>query len=811
MKQKKILIVEDEGIVALDLQDRLEYLGYEVCDIADTAKNALKMAAKHSPDLVLMDIVLKGERDGISAARQIHDLFGIPVVFLTAYADEKTLARAKLSNPHGYIVKPFNAQMLRSNIEMALHRHEVDQALESCYSTTLASIGDAVISFDHEGKIRYLNAMAEALSGWKAKEAVKRSLSDVFILINTGVNKDESVDPLILMDPKTLLSLPRGFELQSKFGTLIPITLNIIPIKSKDMDAESEAGIIIFSDKREHLVNERQTKMAEKLFDNSIEGIILTDRELHIQQVNRTFTEVTGYEFAEVVGKTPAILQSGHHEQEFYKDMWATLRRNGMWQGQIYNRRKNGDVYPEWLSIYSIKNKNGDVINYIGLFSDLTEKKMTQDHIHQLAHYDALTSLPNRLLFMERLKQSIVMARRKETPLALFFLDLDGFKKINDSLGHDAGDLLLQEVALRLKKYMRESDTVSRLGGDEFTIIIDGYSQISDIIIVVNKILKELSAAFKIGERSVYITASIGISIYPDDGHDIQELIKNADTAMYAAKEKGKNRYEFYDYEMNRKTLERLTLESCLHRAYDEQQFMVYYQPKINLIDHSVEGAEALIRWNHPSFGFVSPSQFIPLAEETGMIAQIGEWVLRQVCRDLKEWKERGIGDIKVSVNLSAIQFRDPNLVKILDTVISQEGVSVDSLEMEITESMLMHDVQGSIEMMKQLKKMGLSLSIDDFGTGYSSLKYLKEFPVDILKIDKSFIDEIPNNANDRMIAKAVIDLAHNLGMEVIAEGVEKLEQVEFLMQNGCPSVQGFYFSKAVDSNIFYDFVMSSR
>ncbi|MDP3465182.1 MAG: EAL domain-containing protein [Sulfuricurvum sp.] len=811
MKQKKILIVEDEGIVALDLQDRLEYLGYEVCDIADTAKNALKMAAKHSPDLVLMDIVLKGERDGISAARQIHDLFGIPVVFLTAYADEKTLARAKLSNPHGYIVKPFNAQMLRSNIEMALHRHEVDQALESCYSTTLASIGDAVISFDHEGKIRYLNAMAEALSGWKAKEAVKRSLSDVFILINTGVNKDESVDPLILMDPKTLLSLPRGFELQSKFGTLIPITLNIIPIKSKDMDAESEAGIIIFSDKREHLVNERQTKMAEKLFDNSIEGIILTDRELHIQQVNRTFTEVTGYEFAEVVGKTPAILQSGHHEQEFYKDMWATLRRNGMWQGQIYNRRKNGDVYPEWLSIYSIKNKNGDVINYIGLFSDLTEKKMTQDHIHQLAHYDALTSLPNRLLFMERLKQSIVMARRKETPLALFFLDLDGFKKINDSLGHDAGDLLLQEVALRLKKYMRESDTVSRLGGDEFTIIIDGYSQISDIIIVVNKILKELSAAFKIGERSVYITASIGISIYPDDGHDIQELIKNADTAMYAAKEKGKNRYEFYDYEMNRKTLERLTLESCLHRAYDEQQFMVYYQPKINLIDHSIEGAEALIRWNHPSFGFVSPSQFIPLAEETGMIAQIGEWVLRQVCRDLKEWKERGIGDIKVSVNLSAIQFRDPNLVKILDTVISQEGVSVDSLEMEITESMLMHDVQGSIEMMKQLKKMGLSLSIDDFGTGYSSLKYLKEFPVDILKIDKSFIDEIPNNANDRMIAKAVIDLAHNLGMEVIAEGVEKLEQVEFLMQNGCPSVQGFYFSKAVDSNIFYDFVMSSR
>ena len=811
MKQKKILIVEDEGIVALDLQDRLEHLGYEVCNIADTAKIALKMAAKYSPDLVLMDIVLKGERDGISAARQIHDLFGIPVVFLTAYADEKTLARAKLSNPHGYIVKPFNAQMLRSNIEMALHRHEVDQALESCYSTTLASIGDAVISFDHEGKIRYLNAMAEALSGWKAKEAVKRHLSDVFILINTGIDKDEPIDPLIFMDQQTLLSLSGSFELQSKFGTSIPIKLNIIPIKSKDADVEGEAGIIIFSDKREHLVNERQSKMAEKIFDNSIEGIVLTDNELHIQQINKTFTEVTGYEFSEVVGKTPAILQSGHHDDDFYKNMWATLRRTGMWQGQIFNRRKNGDVYPEWLSIYSIKNKNGDVINYIGLFSDLSEKKMTQDHIHQLAHYDALTGLPNRLLFMERLKQSIVMARRRESTLALFFLDLDGFKKINDSMGHDSGDFLLQEVALRLKKHMRESDTVSRLGGDEFTVIIDGYDQISDILIIANKILKELAVEFKIGERSVYITGSIGISIYPNDGHDMGELIKNADTAMYAAKEKGKNRYEFYDYEMNRKTLERLTLESCLHRAYNESEFMVYYQPKINLLNNKVDGAEALIRWNHPTLGFISPSQFIPLAEETGMIALIGEWVLRQVCRDLRGWETRGLNGLNVSVNLSAIQFRDPNLVKILDTVISQEGVDVHSLEMEITESMLMNDVQRSIAMMKQLKEMGLSLSIDDFGTGYSSLKYLKEFPVDILKIDKSFIDEISNNSDDRMIVKAVIDLAHNLGMEVIAEGVEKLKQVEFLMQNGCHKVQGFYFSKAVDANAFYDFVIENR
>lgn len=552
-------------------------------------------------------------------------------------------------------------------------------------------------------------------------------------------------------------------------------------------------------------------KLTKKLFDNSMEGIVLTDHNLRILQINKTFTEVTGHEFADVAGKTPSILQSGQHGEDFYKAMWEALKSTGIWQGQIFNRRKNGEIYPEWLSIYSIKNNNGDVINYIGLFSDLTEKKMTQNHIHQLAHYDPLTNLPNRLLFMERLKQSIVMARRKESSLAVFFLDLDGFKKINDSMGHASGDLLLQEVALRLRKYMRESDTVSRLGGDEFTVIIDGYNHLSDIIIIANKILKELALEVKLQERSVYITASIGISIYPDDGHDMGELIKNADTSMYAAKEKGKNRYEFYDLEMNRKILERLSLESYIHSAYNKEEFIVYYQPKINLHNHSIEGAEALIRWNHPSLGFIQPSKFIPLAEEIGMITSIGEWVLRQVCRDLKKWKEHKLKNIKVSVNLSTLQFRDKNLVKTLTTIILEEGVSVDSLEIEITEGMLMRDVQESIKMMKELKDMGLSLSIDDFGTGYSSLKYLKEFPIDTLKIDKSFIDEIPHNENNGMIVKSIIDLAHNLGMDVIAEGVEKREQIEFLMQNGCQKVQGFYFSQAIDADAFYTIVLKDQ
>lgn len=802
--KNKILIVEDEGVVALDLQDRLESLGYTIIGSADTAKSALKLAAKYSPDLVLMDIVLKGEKDGIDAARQIHDLFGIPVVFITAYADEKTLLRAKNSYPYGYIVKPFTTQMLHSNIEMAIHRHEVDQALESCYSTTLASIGDAVISFDADGKIRYINAMAEAITGWKANEAIKHSLSEVVVLMNSRSESDEPIDPMNLIDSDMLFSLPGGYQIQSKFGVSIPISMNIIPVKNNEQSSVHESGIMIFSDKREHLINERQVQMAEKIFDNSIEGIILTDNELRIQQINKTFSEVTGYQLNDVIGKQPSILQSGQHDRNFYKDMWATLRRSGMWQGQIFNKRKTGEVYPEWLSIYVIKNKNGDVINYIGLFSDLTEKRMTEEHIHQLAHYDALTGLPNRLLFMERLKQVILMARRKAIKIALLFLDLDGFKKINDSLGHDAGDMLLQEVSIRLKKYMRESDMVCRLGGDEFTIIIEGYSQIGDIVIVVNKILKELAKPVHIGERMVYVTASIGISLYPDDGDDIQNLVKNADTAMYAAKERGKNCYDFYDYEMNRKTLERLTLEGCIHRAYEQNQFMVYYQPKIDLRDGSVCGAEALIRWNHDRAGFVPPSQFIPLAEETGMILPIGEWVIRTVCSDMRRWREEGLEDIPISINLSAVQFRDPNLIKVIDTIIRQEEIEPQFIDLEITESMLMGNVENSISMMHQLKEIGVTLSIDDFGTGYSSLKYLKQFPINTLKIDKSFIDELPGNHSDEAIVKTIIDLAHNLDMDIIAEGIEKPEQARFLLVHGCRKAQGFYYSKAIEAKSFF-------
>lgn len=797
--KKKILIVEDEGIVALDLQDQLQFMGYHVIGIADTAKDALKMAAKESPDLVLMDIIIKGERDGIDIARQLHDLFDIPVVFLTAYADEKTLARAKLSQPYGYIIKPFNANMIRSNIEMALHRHEVDQALVKCYSTTLSRIGDAVISFDCKGKIRYLNAMAEALTGWKAKDAVKQHLSEVFILVDTKNNADTPLNPLQFLASHQLLSHPSGFELHSKFGTVIPIGFSIIPLSTNKADLFDETGIIIFSDKREHLISERQAKMAEKLFDNSIEGIVLTDSNLRIQQINKTFTEVTGYEIEDVIGKRPSILQSGQHERDFYKDMWATLKRNGMWQGQISNKRKSGEVYLEWLSIYSIKNKNAEIINYIGLFSDLTEKRMTEDHIHNLSHYDALTGLPNRLMFMERLKQSIVIARRAKNNFVLFFIDLDGFKKINDSLGHEAGDVLLQEISMRLNALMRESDTVCRLGGDEFTVIIPAYTSMSDIVTVARKILSELSRVVKISERSVYVSASIGISLYPNDGEDIQELVKNADTAMYAAKDKGKNRYEFYDNEMNRRTLERLTLESCIHRAYDEKKFEIYYQPKIDLYTGSICGAEALIRWFHSKeIGYIAPSQFIPLTEETGMIIPIGEWVLRQVCKDMQEWEEQGIVLFPISVNLSAVQFRDFNLIKMIDTVLSQSQIDPKYIDLEITEGMLMDDIQNSLKMMNQIRGLGVSLSIDDFGTGYSSLKYLKLFPVDTLKIDKSFIDEVPGSPGDCAIVKTIIDLAHNLKMNIVAEGIEKPEQAKFLLENGCCIGQGFYYSHAV-------------
>ncbi len=548
---------------------------------------------------------------------------------------------------------------------------------------------------------------------------------------------------------------------------------------------------------------EESQRLAAKVFDSSVEGILITDAHSRIVTVNHAFTAITGYGIEEAVGKTPAMLRSGKHSEDFYRQMWASLKEAGQWCGEIWNRRKSGETYLEWLTISAVKNDKGETTNYVAVFSDITSRKLAEERLNYLANYDALTGLPNRILYMERLALALAHAHRNRKMAAVMFFDLDRFKIVNDTLGHTAGDELLQEVAKRVAACLREDDTVARLGGDEFTVILEGIGNERDVAPVAQKIIDALARPISLGEQEMFITASIGISVYPNDGLDAQTLVKNADAAMYRAKDLGKNNYQFFKVEMNARAFERLTLENRLRRALERNEFELHYQPQVDLGTGQVVGAEALIRWRHPELGLVSPDRFIPIAEETGLILPIGEWVLRTACAQNKAWQNAGLPPLHVAVNISGRQFRQKNLIGMVELILAETGLRPEHLELEITESVIMEQAAETIATIGDMRQLGLHLSIDDFGTGYSSLSYLKRFPIDTLKIDRSFVRDITTDQDDAAIVKAVIALAHSLKLLVIAEGVETAEQLGYLREQGCDEIQGFYFSRPLTVEAF--------
>lgn len=554
---------------------------------------------------------------------------------------------------------------------------------------------------------------------------------------------------------------------------------------------------------------EDKLRLSAKFFESSNEAIVITDEQASILDVNSAYCSITGYTKDELIGKNPRIMKSGRHDQSFYVRLWQTLLDTGQWQGEIWDRRKNGEVFPKWLSISAVKDSLGVTTHYVGFFSDISTLKQTEERLTYIAHFDTLTGLPNRFLFRDRLRLSINNAVRKGTLGALFFLDLDRFKTINDTLGHQAGDSLLIETAKRLTACVRETDTVSRLGGDEFAVVLPDFEEPLLAAAIADKIITAVSEPFTVQGHEVFVTASIGITIYPLDGVSPDTLAQNADTAMYHAKESGKDNYKFFTSEMNIRIFERLAIETNLRRALERQEFVLHYQPRLDLSDDHVAGAEALIRWNDPEKGMIMPSTFISVAEDTGMIVPIGEWVMSTAFLQAAEWIRKGRLALPVAVNVSSRQFQQPDLAKKVGNAIEVAGIDPAYVEIEVTESDVMQNIDEAIVVMDDLKRMGVRIAIDDFGTGYSSLSRLRRLPIDMIKIDQSFVRDISSDPGAESIVLAIIGLAHSLGMKVIAEGVETEEQLSFLSRHGCDEVQGFLKSRPLIAGEFERFMAS--
>ncbi|MDX1335585.1 MAG: EAL domain-containing protein, partial [Gammaproteobacteria bacterium] len=551
----------------------------------------------------------------------------------------------------------------------------------------------------------------------------------------------------------------------------------------------------------EQKLAEQQINLYASVFINSPEAILITDENNCIIAINPALTELTGYTLEELQGVNPSIMASGLSSAETFLEMSDALEQTGYWQGELIDRKKDGTVYPKWATVTAIQNQDKQVTNYIVSFSDITERKSDEERIQYLAHHDTLTGLFNRYSLENRLDQAITQARRERGKLALLFIDLDRFKTINDSLGHQVGDQLLIQVAERLESSIRESDILARLGGDEFLVVITNIEDSMAATTVADKVLDKLGKVYAIDGNELRSSPSIGISVFPEDGDDVETLMKAADAAMYHAKEQGRNNYQFFTAEMNAVAQELIALEADMRAALALGQFELHYQPKYGAKDGQLTGVEALIRWNHPERGLVPPMKFIPVAEEVDLISELGEWVLNEACRQLAKWHNQGHTHLVMSVNLSPRQLRNPSLVDRIRGIMEAYGLGKGMLEMEVTETAAMSHTGYAIEQLEAIRDAGVDLAIDDFGTGYSSLSYLRSLPIQTLKVDRSFVSGIEEDPNDAAICAATIALAHNLGLKVVAEGVETEAHRDFLIKHECDSLQGYLLSRPLPAD----------
>ncbi len=682
-------------------------------------------------------------------------------------------------------------------------REHALQEREELVRLLLESTAEAIYGIDPEGRCIFANpacarllgyADSEALMGRQMHELVHHHHADGRAYAGTEcpIHRSFQEERPVHVDNEVFWRADGG---------MLPVEYWAYPMRRS---GRVVGTVVTFFDISERLQHEAKSRLAATVFESTHEGIMITDPHSRILAVNQAFTRVTGYEEEEVVGQTPVMLRSGRHDPDFYAVIWRALREAGHWQGEIWNRRKSGEVYPELLSISAVHDSQGSVSHYVGMFTDISKIKESEARLAHLAHYDPLTDLPNRLLLSSRLRHAIEQAQRQQTRLAVLFLDLDRFKNVNDSLGHQVGDELLRAVTDRMGERLRAEDTLARLGGDEFIALLERIHEPRDAAMVARSLLEALAEPFTLSQgHEVYIGASIGISLYPEDGASDSELIMHADVAMYQAKDQGRNAYGFYTQALSDNANQRLEMETKLRRALERGEFVLHFQPQVSLADGRLIGAEVLVRWLHPTQGLIPPNQFIPLAEETGLIVPLGEWVLRQACEQWLRWRDAGLAPVPLAVNISPRQFRQQDLTQVVGRVLEKTGVPASALELELTEGALMLQGEEAEAALRGLKQLGVSLAIDDFGTGYSSLAYLKRFPLDQLKIDQSFVRDLTHDTGDRELVSTIIAMARKLRLKVLAEGVETREQFDYLVEQGCDAYQGYLYSRPVPADEF--------
>ncbi|MEW5728709.1 MAG: EAL domain-containing protein, partial [Pseudomonadota bacterium] len=669
---------------------------------------------------------------------------------------------------------------------------------EFCLDTIMGSLPDALVVVDDNGRIRAFNPSAERLFGHSAAEA-RDEPADGLLAEPYARNFRQALKQFVADGTGGLLDSRREAMARRKDGTVFPVELSVVPM---DRDGARRFLVVL------HDISARKRALArldvaEKVLESTMEGVMVTDRRGTMLWVNQGFCRISGYDREEVMGKPAGMLKSGLQGPEFYAVMWRTIREKGEWAGEIWNRRKDGEAFPEWLTIKAITDPAGEVTRYVGVFSDISKHKRAEETIRTLTYYDAVTRLPNRYLFMDRLNQAIERSQRSDRKAALVMVGLDRFKQINESLGHQTGDALLRAVAERLAASLRGHDTVARLRGDTFCCLLTELAQGHDAHAVISRLLECFTPSFEVNGHELYVTSAVGISVFPVDGTDPDELIQKAETAMNRSKERADNAYQYYAPEMHTNSAERLRLETELRKALARDEFTVYYQPKIDTVSGRVVGAEALLRWHHHELGMISPADFIPIAEDTGLIVPIGDWVLKHVCAQIRRWQDQGTPVVRVAVNISAVQFRQPDVVDKVVEALTEHAIDPSLLELELTESAVMRNAETAISTLLALHNQGVRLAVDDFGTGYSSLSYLKKFPLDKLKIDRSFVLDLATNPASIEIVGAIVAMAHSLNLAVVAEGVESEDQLDILRTLRCDEIQGFFYSRPIPGETF--------